>query len=115
MEQHRKNTMAKHGLHLVSCPWLTRVKLCKQVDRTSMMKSREYDETKQMRRSIEEKQKEYGGKARSAPCKVSFANRSESWLVRCPLRTRVKLCKKVDRTSIMKSREYDETKKVVVY
>ena len=45
-----------------------------------------------------EKHKEYGGKALSAPCKLSF-----------------KFCKKVDCTSMMKSREYDETKKAAVY
>ena len=44
----------------------------------SMMNSREYDETKKRRQSIEKKQKEYNGKARSAPCKLSFANRSET-------------------------------------
>ena len=44
----------------------------------SMMKWREYDETKKKRMSIEEKQKEYGGKARSAPCKRFCANQSET-------------------------------------
>ena len=46
MGQNRKITVAKFGLQLVSCLWRTGVKLCKKVDRTSMMKSSEYDETK---------------------------------------------------------------------
>ena len=76
------------------------LKLCEKVDGMSMMKSREYYETKQNLQSNEEKKKEYGGKTLSAPFKLSVANRSE---------TR----KKVNRTSMtrMKSREYYETNK----
>ena len=56
------------------------MKLCKKVDCISMMKSREYDETKKKRLSIKEleKQKEYDGKARLAPCKLSLVNQSEA-------------------------------------
>ena len=45
-EQHRKNTVANLSRHLVSCSLQAGVKICVKVDRTSMMKSREYDETK---------------------------------------------------------------------
>ena len=44
--KNRKNTAAKLGRHLVICPWRTGMNLCKKVEGTSMMKSREYDETK---------------------------------------------------------------------
>ena len=44
--QHRKNTLAKLGRHLVSCSLRIGVKLCVKVDRTSIMKSREYNDTK---------------------------------------------------------------------
>ena len=71
--------------------FVNRSELCEKVDRTSMMKSREHDETKKKRLSIAENLKEYGGKVLLTPCKLSFANR------------------------MMKSREYDETKKAVVY
>ena len=54
------------------------LKLCEKVDGMSMMKSREYYETKQNLQSNEEKKKEYGGKTLSAPCKLSVANRSET-------------------------------------
>ena len=43
-----------------------------------MMKTREYYETKKMLQSVEEKQKEYCGKAWSAPCKLTFANQGET-------------------------------------
>ena len=43
--QHRKNTFAKLGRHLVSCSLRAGMEICVKVDRTSMMKSREYDET----------------------------------------------------------------------
>ena len=43
-----------------------------------MMKSREYDETEKKLLSIEGKQKEFGGKSRSAPCKLSLKNQSET-------------------------------------
>ena len=46
MGKHRKNIVAKLCRHLVSCPLRTRVKFCTKVDCTSMMKSREYDDTK---------------------------------------------------------------------
>ena len=72
----------EYGFKALSAPcklsFRTGVKLCKKVDRTSMLKSREYDETKQMLLSIEENQKEYGGKARWALCKLFLANRSET-------------------------------------
>ena len=82
--------MAKLSRQLVSCPWWTGVKLCKKVDRTSMMKSREYDDTKQ------------------SGC-LSRKNRKNTVLklgrqhISCPWRTRVKHCKKVEHMSMMKS------------
>ena len=94
----QKITVAKLGQHLVCCPWRTGVKLCKKVDRTSMMKSRGYDETKKC-----------GGLLRKN--RQNTVARLGLHLVSCPWRTGVKICKTVDRTPMMKSRAYDETKK----
>ena len=41
LRKNRKNTVAKLGQHLVSCPLRAGVKLCEKVDCTLMMKSRE--------------------------------------------------------------------------
>ena len=68
LRKNKKNTVVKLCRHLTSFPLRTGVKLCKNVDSTSMMKSREYDEAKKKRWSIKEKQELHLFRSRSLAC-----------------------------------------------
>ena len=65
LRKNKKNTMAKLGRHLVSCPLLIGVKLCEKADCTSIIKFNDSDGVKRIRwdetkrRSFKEKQKLY--------------------------------------------------------
>ena len=72
----RKNTLTKLGRHLVSCSLRfklrTGVKLCVKVDRTSIMKSREYNDTKKSGGLLRKNRSCTYFKARSFACPSGF-------------------------------------------